>query len=260
MSSNVLIPADVVVKLVAALDKFPFPSNSVSMQNFRMNQSQGAAGVSVGLGRNFFTQKHPVVNRFARLDVTNEVIKLLLPYIKTPFSNIQINKNFPGRLHVDKNNIGLSTMITVGKGCEGGALWIYGRLHPTLNRSITFDGHKPHMTLPYTGTRYSLVFFSHNHVTQAPPATLRELKSFGFNVKRLEKDPPGGGDVLDRARQLALQQIRNGMMDNVMRDRVGGVPHRRRVPVPVRLLSGGCPRRSGTTTPIGGAGTPRGGT
>ena len=239
MSSNVLIPVNVVVKLVAALDKFPFPSNSVSMQNFRMNQSQGT-GVSVGLGRNFFTQKHPVVNRLARLDVTNEVIKLLLPYVKTPFSNIQINKNFPGRLHVDKNNIGLSTMITVGKGCEGGALWIDGRLHPTLNRSITFDGHKAHMTLPYTGTRYSLVFFSHNHVTQAPPATLRELKSFGFNVKRLEKDPPGGRDVLDRARQLALQQIRNKMMDNVMKDRVGGVPHRRRgvphrrrVPVPV---------------------------
>ena len=42
------------------------------------------------------------------------------------YTSIQINKNFAGALHVDRGNVGPSTMLTVGTDMNGGDLYIHG--------------------------------------------------------------------------------------------------------------------------------------
>lgn len=106
------------------------------------------------------------------------------------FTSVQLNRNYAARLHVDRNNLGLSAIVGVG-GYESGGLWImnpggeklqegdlgmcvaeplqgydfkrgdviYGQVHSIHNKWVQFDGRVPHAALPFTGTRISLVFF-----------------------------------------------------------------------------------------------------
>ena len=217
-ASDKVLPSHLVSALLKELDVFPFPW--VDSRKRRRSAIRGDnICVSVGLGRNFFTQKYAVVNRFAGMASTQNILKLLSVYIKTPFTNIQINKNFPGKLHVDKHNRGLSSMVTVGHNCSGGQLWINGSTRETLNRCIVFNGNEAHMTLPYTGTRYSLIFFTHDHVMNSTPATLIQLKRLGFAVRKL---PPTikETNVLDKARDLAERQITQGKLSTKMKERL----------------------------------------
>ena len=86
------------------------------------------------------------------------IVKKLFPDFY--FCSIHMNKNFPGNLHVDGLNCGPSVMLTVGENVKGGDLWYNGTVFPTLNRALYFDGNLPHMTVPYTGERYSIVCFT----------------------------------------------------------------------------------------------------
>eukprot|EP01050_Picozoa_sp_SAG11_P010265 SAG11_NODE_1019_length_6159_cov_23.425248_5_plen_999_part_00 len=81
---------------------------------------------------------------------------------------IQVNKNVPCKLHVDGNNLGPSYIIGLGdyrhspEECYGGCVWIEGRGPVDIkNKWVHFDGNIPHATVsPYTGTRYTLVYFT----------------------------------------------------------------------------------------------------
>eukprot|EP00439_Symbiodinium_sp_Y106_P086235 s163_g32.t1 len=105
-------------------------------------------------------------------------------------TEIQLNKNYNARLHVDKNNSGPSWIVALGE-FSGGELWVYdpdvpekecvrlrltaplrgyahlkvgqmlpGRAHCIKNRWLRFDGRCPHAALGFEGTRMSLVYFS----------------------------------------------------------------------------------------------------
>lgn len=100
----------------------------------------------------------------------NSLYKFLRYFIKKykPFFNyttIQLNKNVLSPPHIDKNNVGTSYIIALGD-YSGGNLVIEGKEINIKNKLYKFDGTKAHWITPFTGTRYSLVFFTH---TFKPP-------------------------------------------------------------------------------------------
>eukprot|EP00435_Cladocopium_sp_Y103_P027263 s983_g6.t1 len=96
------------------------------------------------------------------------------------FSSIQVNKDYKAAMHVDKNNLGPSYIIGLGD-YSGGWLWLddgskLGRAknirspHGTRtsqNKWFKFDGRKPHCVTPFSGRRYTLVFFTYSNPKMA---------------------------------------------------------------------------------------------
>lgn len=103
-----------------------------------------------------------------------------------PYTTVQLNKDYATKMHVDGNNHGPSFIIGLGD-YTGGEVWILdengtveveipctlrgwphlrpgtkvkGRLEDCHNKWVKFDGNTPHMTMPYKGSRISLVFFT----------------------------------------------------------------------------------------------------
>lgn len=81
------------------------------------------------------------------------------------YTTIQLNKNVMSPPHVDKNNVGPSYIIALGD-YKGGELFVEGKSHNIRDKFFKFNGTKGHWVAPFTGTRYSLVFFTH---TFKPP-------------------------------------------------------------------------------------------
>lgn len=93
--------------------------------------------------------------------------KLLLDfgrqYIDIPFTSITVNQNYKAEKHRDKGNVGESVVVSFGD-FTGGELKIYEGplegIHDIRHKPIKADFSKIfHSVEPYTGTRYSLVFY-----------------------------------------------------------------------------------------------------
>ena len=83
------------------------------------------------------------------------------------YTTIQVNKNVLSPPHVDINNVGISYIIALGD-YSGGELVIEGKPYNIKNKWKEFNGKEQgHWVQPFSGTRYSLVFFTH---TFKPPA------------------------------------------------------------------------------------------
>ena len=85
---------------------------------------------------------------------------------KFKFTSIQYNKNHRAARHRDAKNTGISYIIGLGD-YKGGKLTIFDEneknpvKHDIKNKFYTFDGSKyPHETCPFSGERYTLVFYS----------------------------------------------------------------------------------------------------
>tara|TARA_R110001606_G_scaffold32321_6_gene97987 strand:+ start:266 stop:805 length:540 start_codon:yes stop_codon:yes gene_type:complete len=81
------------------------------------------------------------------------------------FTSIQINKNHKCCKHIDSFNIGVSYIIGLGD-YTGGELRVYNKKNDSYedidirNKWYCFNGSKKyHETLPFTGERYSLVYY-----------------------------------------------------------------------------------------------------
>ena len=142
----------------------------------------------------------------------NALVRKTFPDFK--FTNIQMNKNFPGKLHIDRGNIGKSIMLVVADpGATGGDLFVrlpankhrdapHSCVLEVMNKWVWFDGTIPHATMATKGgERYSFVFFTSNNVRYKPlsPQVTRSLRDFQFapparplalrwNKKRQEKN------------------------------------------------------------------------
>lgn len=83
----------------------------------------------------------------------------------------QVNKNYECAEHVDKHNDGPSVMIALGE-YTGGRLRLTetGEELDAKDRFVHFDGRRPHMTTPFEGERFTLVFFPTciHHGTRPP--------------------------------------------------------------------------------------------
>ena len=89
-------------------------------------------------------------------------------------------------------------MYTTGSPTtSGGDLYIYtpkkgGRKMKTMRSWISFDGNNPHMTFPYKGVRYSLVFYQIQR--RIDPKRRKELQKYYFHVPKtvrlgIKKEP-----------------------------------------------------------------------
>ena len=85
---------------------------------------------------------------------------------KFPFTSIQFNKNKQMKKHKDAKNVGESYIIGLGN-YTGGELIVYNtdgksekKRVNIKNKWYKFDGSTfPHETAPFTGTRYTLVYY-----------------------------------------------------------------------------------------------------
>lgn len=102
------------------------------------------------------------------------------------FTSIQVNKNNQTPLHVDRNNLGESAIVGLGD-YRGGEVWVAGDgIHDCRNRFCFFDGNEAHGTMPFEGTRYTIVYFTQSSFQKASRASLASLRRLGFSL------PPTG--------------------------------------------------------------------
>ena len=132
-----------------------------------------------------------------------------------------MNKNFPGNLHVDGLNCGPSVMLTVGDNVKGGDLWYDGKVYPTLNKALYFDGNIPHMTLPYSGNRFSIVCFTLKSWVSSKDRTghCSQLRALGF-PSIINKLPSWGKDKVNfyGKREDRLSKAKDQIRDQIKKD------------------------------------------
>ena len=183
-------------------------ATGVSVNRSDIRNGSGNVGISSKYGSRHFT----IHRNLKKLTATghNSLIAVLIEAVcttfpKFKFTNIQMNKNFPGKLHIDRGNIGKSIMIVVADPSkQGGDLFVSlppnrGRsshldcLLPVTNMWVWFDGTNPHATMPTfgKGDRYSYVFFTSENSTLQPRTAklLRNIRSLKFQMpdKRVAK-------------------------------------------------------------------------
>lgn len=155
------------------------------------------------------TRRHPVLTqllvRFAKQSVPGIV-----------FTSIQVNKNYMSALHIDRGNLGMSYIVGVGQ-YEGGGLWVQddacddgGMALNVRHEWQRFDGTRAHCTLPYAGTRYTLIYFTQRAHTGLSAANRARLTALGFPpippLAAAENDDTGkGGRCLNTARMAFLR-------------------------------------------------------
>ncbi|KAK7248230.1 hypothetical protein SO694_0012908 [Aureococcus anophagefferens] len=116
----------------------------------------------------------------SRPGLTRELVRFGKAHLPAgfKFTSIQLNHNFSSELHVDDYNAGPSYICGLGT-YSGGELWTLE--HGPLDCKQAFrpyDGTEPHATLPFAGTRYTLIFFCHQthpHLREEDRAYLLEL-------------------------------------------------------------------------------------
>ena len=169
-----------------------------------------------------YTQSHYVLSRILKTPHGRTLAKILCAAVRKKFptfnfNRIQVNRNFPGNYHVDKNNKGSSVGLFVGEpSLRGGGLYVYsratrrGKVHDVVKKKwLTFDGNDPHMTTPFTGTRYSVIFFQHSSPNvRILRSAKRELKKLGFPLRVNKRvTTKQKGDAAKKSIQLGLQYM-----------------------------------------------------
>lgn len=78
------------------------------------------------------------------------------------YQMITLNHNVLAEKHVDKYNVGKSVIVGIGD-YTGGALKVFGQTeadYDIKDNPLFFNGAKlAHQTLPFEGTRYTIIFF-----------------------------------------------------------------------------------------------------
>jgi hypothetical protein len=144
-----------------------------------------------------------------------ELAKMLCRYIrrrfpKLVFTSIMVNEG-RSALHVDKSNCDLSAIVSFGEH-TGGELWQYpDTVLKILKRPTLCHGSLPHITLPYEGERYSIVYY--NLATQDSRLPNKEtvalLDYLGFSrlAERPERSLPAREDLLPDAARILRREL-----------------------------------------------------
>jgi hypothetical protein len=185
----------------AALDSVTIPVN-LTRFNVKKSKDQEVTGMCLGVVN--ARSNGVVASSFGRnrTNLTKTLVnfaKLAVPDFN--FTSIQVNKNYLSAMHVDKNNLGPSYIVGVGDYTDGG-LWVQTLGGVDCNRKwILFDGNVPHCTLPYTGTRYTLIYFAQQSFSRLgamrPHGDDKQwMAQCGFpmppkNARKLEYEPAG---------------------------------------------------------------------
>ena len=126
----------------------------------RMNTG---VGHSMPLGR-VYNRIHTHAMNASRFDAKFPELKKAIwalghQIVPFRFTTVQVNYNYKTKTHIDKNNIGDSVIVGLGD-YTGGAVIVEGTPYNIKYHPLMFNGSEmEHGTAPYTGNRYSLVFF-----------------------------------------------------------------------------------------------------
>lgn len=130
-------------------------------KNTKLHEKDQKYGMCLGAIKTYGFGVRASMNTISRPNITNllsQFMKQSKPSFK--FTSIQVNKNYLSALHVDSNNMGPSYIIGFGN-YQGGSVWQQGMgACDVKNQFVDMDGNVPHATLPFAGTRYTLVYFS----------------------------------------------------------------------------------------------------
>jgi len=164
-----------------------------------------ALSFSQGYSVSHMTRRHP-----ALASLVTAYAKQHFPHFK--FGSVQVNSGGSG-LHVDQSNCGPSYIVALGD-YEGGELYQYpATVLDIREKPVSCNGLLPHITLPFVGERYSLVFFTLKVRHKAAAGeTLRYLRKLGFHPNNRRRDAACLGhdrrDLLpDAARRLRAAGI-----------------------------------------------------
>ena len=98
-------------------------------------------------------------NTWMRPELWGALLEFAEKHVTVPWDAIQVNDNYASQPHRDKGNQGDSYIVGFGD-YSGGALNVEGTSYDIHHRGYTFCGAgRLHHTEPWSGQRYSLVFF-----------------------------------------------------------------------------------------------------
>lgn len=174
-------------------------------RSVRRNDADRKVGVCLGYVIKYdfgwvpsrFTVKNPELSR-----ILCQYARERYPDFK--FSSIMVNKG-SSALHVDRGNCGPSLILSLGDHV-GGELWQYPNTVLRIKEELSpCEGRLPHITLPFEGERYSLVYFNMKGDRKGPSTQHRRLlRSCGFNKppKTTVDDQTARADLLTHAAQI----------------------------------------------------------
>mmetsp|Transcript_767 Transcript_767/g.2146 ORF Transcript_767/g.2146 Transcript_767/m.2146 type:complete len:461 (-) Transcript_767:72-1454(-) len=173
-------------KALVALQVARFPVQSTRL-NVTVDDGANADALPSGLslGMNLSLRHGWTVSRTA-MERHGELVRALCRLIREvnpnfQFTSIQVNKNFSTALHCDANNLGPSVITCLG-AFTGGALYVHGRGEVDVKeRFYEFNGNVPHLTCPFKGERFCVIYFSNQSYAKLPAKDATYLKKLGFN-------------------------------------------------------------------------------
>lgn len=149
--------------------------------------STGKGGTKGGNKRRFAAQK---VAKHARLwSLARQAVDEVDPAFGTRYTAVAFTRNFEGSPHIDTRNTGPFYGLALGDFSEGGgALCVECSAREvahvdTRGRLGKVDGRYPHWVAPYTGIRFSIIYYQ----TQGDH---EPIGSAVFSGEPLVTDPP----------------------------------------------------------------------
>jgi hypothetical protein len=168
-----------------------FPVDPRTRQLSFKEPSQGVRSLTFGYkymcGENL---TKATIEKYNDVKVLNAWASSILPS-DFKYTSIVVLQNSKCPVHVDKNNMGVSAIITLGDHI-GGELWVYNDDRSPLmcrNTPHLFDGKVPHATMPFKGERYSVVFYCRREVPAAKPDVRAQLEELGFPLPPVGPKP-----------------------------------------------------------------------
>jgi len=147
------------------LDNLSFPKQK--RKNISNETVEGfVLGYIIPRGKGLWAGKLPRLSSKSTQQEYKKIYELLKQIAPAEFkyTTIQVNKNVKCKKHIDRYNKKDSMIIGLGDYTEG-ALRIYDKKDNyedinIKNKFHIFNGSNYHETLDWTGTRYSVVYFS----------------------------------------------------------------------------------------------------
>jgi hypothetical protein len=156
------VPREKKQELEALLDEIEgeFDEMKWTKTFHRKNVSDGGCYSSV-LGRVFVPYHGVQDSRFNKLHPRLfELLQQLAALLDFECTSFTINKNVQCKPHLDKNNYGDSLILALGD-FSGGLLRVENQDFDIFRRVLCFNGATSlHETMPFSGTRYSIVMYS----------------------------------------------------------------------------------------------------
>jgi hypothetical protein len=150
------VPKPLLHNLQKLLEKKPLPMNA-----YRKSSGLGRSQCFGLVKQRDWTYSGSRLN-FTRVDILDELYRISRAILPPDFryTSIQLNQNYQTAAHTDKGNRGISLIVGFGD-YEGGELLIEDQPVSIQYTPVLFDGSRlTHSTAPYTGSRFSIVFFT----------------------------------------------------------------------------------------------------